>query len=79
MKFLRHIALSPGCTGCQHCIHFQGDPALIEATYTGLTSMSSGYASIRDKDGFCTYHERYLSGRDSCPDFTIRDGEQPSH
>jgi hypothetical protein len=57
---------------CQGCIHFQNDPALIEAVYPGLTTMSSGFASVRDRDGFCDYNQLYLSARDSCPHFTPR-------
>ncbi|TDW99094.1 hypothetical protein [Dinghuibacter silviterrae] len=54
---------------CQHCAHFQNDPALIEKAYPGLTSLSSGFASVRDQDGFCDYHQLYLSARDNCQDF----------
>jgi hypothetical protein len=55
---------------CQNCAHFQNDPALIEKAYPGLTIMSSGYASVRDKDGLCNYNQLYLSARDSCPHFS---------
>ena len=54
---------------CEKCAYFQNDPALIEAVYRGLTAMSSGFASVRDRDGFCDYHQLYLSARDSCPCF----------
>jgi hypothetical protein len=54
---------------CQNCAHFENDPALIEAAYRGLTAMSSGFASVRDRDGFCNYNQLYLSARDSCPHF----------
>lgn len=53
---------------CQQCIHFENDPASVEAAYPGLTALSSGFASVRDRDGFCNYHQLYLSGRDNCPD-----------
>ncbi len=56
-------------TICQKCAHFQNDPALIEDTYPGLMTMSSGFASVRDRDGLCNYHQLYLSARDSCPYF----------
>src|SRR5580658_9886401 len=55
---------------CKNCIHFQNDPSLIEAAYSGLTALSSGFASVRDRDGFCNYHQLYLSARDRCPAFT---------
>ena len=64
-------AAAPGAPGpsCQNCAHFENDPALIEAVYPGLTAMSSGFASVRDRDGFCNYNQLYLSARDSCPHF----------
>ena len=42
------------------------------AAYPGLTTMSSGFASVRDGDGFCTCNQLYLSARDCCPRFTPR-------
>jgi hypothetical protein len=60
---------------CQKCAYFQNDPALIEAAYPGLTTMSSGYASVRDRDGLCNYNQLYLSARDSCPHFAPRKSE----
>ena len=57
---------------CQGCAHFRNDPALIEAVYPGLTTMSSGFASVRDCDGICSFHQLYLSARDSCQSFTSR-------
>ena len=60
---------------CQNCMHFENDPALIEKAYPGLTIMSSGYASVRDKDGLCNYNQLYLSARDSCPHYTKKTKE----
>jgi hypothetical protein len=57
---------------CGTCKYFNNDPAAIEAAWPGLTSMSSGYASVRDQDGLCSYHEIYLSARDGCPQFSSR-------
>jgi len=61
---------------CQHCAHFENDPARIEAAYPGLTAMSSGFASVRDRDGVCNFHQLYLSARDSCPHFAARELER---
>jgi len=60
---------------CQKCAHFQNDPAFIEQVYRGLTAMSSGYASVRDRDGFCNYHQIYLSALDNCPRFVANMSE----
>jgi len=72
MKNLYLIQLDNFGPVCKNCKCFQGDPAIIEKTYAGLSSLSSGFASVRDQDGFCNHHERYLSARDSCPDFGFR-------
>lgn len=75
MKILASIRFINGTNrgpACENCIHFQNHPARIEAAYRGLTTMSSGYASVRDRDGLCDHHNLYLSARDSCPQFTAR-------
>jgi len=71
MKIFNSIQLKRSDSGsiCQNCAHFQNDPALIEDFFPGLTTMSSGYASVRDRDGLCDYNHIYLSARDSCPHF----------
>ncbi|MFD2865185.1 hypothetical protein [Mucilaginibacter antarcticus] len=56
---------------CQKCAHFQNQPSVIEQTYPGLTSMSSGYASVRDRDGLCSINNIYLSAGDTCRHFTL--------
>jgi len=67
MKIFSAIRLGKPAQRCETCTHFQNDPAFVEAVYPGLTSMSSGFASVRDRDGFCNYNEVYLSARDCCP------------
>jgi hypothetical protein len=69
MKLLDLIQLRNCGDTCQKCVHFENDPALIEQAYPGLTTMSSGYASVRDKDGLCSYNQLYLSAQDSCENF----------
>jgi hypothetical protein len=70
MKIFDYIKGSTSGPVCQNCVHFQNKPERIEAAYPGLTALSSGFASVRDRDGFCHYHQLYLSARDSCPSFT---------
>ena len=72
MKIFKSIRLRNSGVLCHDCVHFQNDPELIEKAYPGLTTMSSGYASVRDNDGLCDYNQIYLSARDSCPHFTQR-------
>jgi hypothetical protein len=59
---------------CGNCGYFRNDRAYLEAAMPGLTSMSSGDASVRADDGLCLRHDRYLSARASCADFTAFDG-----
>ena len=78
MKLLDFIQLHPSGPTCQQCAHFQNDPAFIEESYRGLTAMSSGFASVRDRDGFCHHHQLYLSAEDSCPGFAPAIHNQPT-
>jgi hypothetical protein len=55
---------------CGNCVSFRNDRAYLEAAMPGLTSMSSGDASVRADDGICLRHNRYLSAWASCADFT---------
>lgn len=72
MKIFQSVQLRPFRSArlCQRCTHFNNDPAFIEQMYPGLKTLSSGFASVRDHDGFCGYHQLYLSARDSCIDFS---------
>jgi hypothetical protein len=71
MKIFNSIQLTRSRSGpiCQKCAYFQNDPVLIEEIYRGLTTMSSGFASVRDRDGFCEKNQLYLSAWDSCRHF----------
>ena len=69
MKIFELTGLNNSGQTCLKCAYFQYDPAYIEQACPGLTTMSSGFASVRDPDGFCNYNELYLSARDSCPHF----------
>jgi hypothetical protein len=55
---------------CRSCRHFRNDAASIEAAFAGLTSLSSAFGSVRSDDGICHRHDRYLSARSCCPDFS---------
>jgi hypothetical protein len=69
MKIFNSIQFRSSGPVCRDCAYFQNDPLLIEEAYRGLTVMSSGYASVRDRDGLCNFHQLYLSATDSCPAF----------
>ena len=57
---------------CDFCRYFRNDARYLEAAFAGLTSLSSGHGSVRSDDGICLRHDRYLSARSSCPDFSAR-------
>jgi hypothetical protein len=61
--------LTPSCRGCAR---FRNDPAFLESSFAGLTSLSSAYGSVRDEDGLCLHHDRYVPARACCADFAAR-------
>jgi len=72
MKLLSFIKYGRAGIGCEQCIHFQNGPALVESVYPELRTMSSGYAAVRDRDGFCKHHQLYLSAGDSCGELELK-------
>jgi len=57
---------------CGNCLHFHNNPAILETTLPGLTSLSSGFGSVRARDGLCNRHDLCVSGWDSCLDYAAR-------
>jgi hypothetical protein len=55
---------------CGACGYFRNVPAYLEAAIPGLAIFRSGDASVRAEDGLCLRHDRYLSARAACADFT---------
>jgi hypothetical protein len=62
---------------CGNCVSFRGDPRDLEALLSGLTSLSSGYASVRSDDGICVRHERFVGARSCCADFSAATAAAP--
>jgi glycosyltransferase involved in cell wall biosynthesis len=48
----------------------RNDAKFLEAAFGGLTSLSSGFGSVRADDGICLRHDRYLSARSFCAEFS---------
>jgi len=55
---------------CRSYQHFRNDAEFIEAAFGGLTSLNSGYGSVRSDDGICLRHDRYMSAQSACGDFS---------
>jgi len=60
-----------GDESCRSCVHFRNDPAFLEATFKGMSAMSSAWGSVRAEDGICQKHDRYLSPDAFCTHFTL--------
>jgi hypothetical protein len=54
---------------CRHCRHFVNAAALVEEALPGLSSLSSAYAAVRDEDGICHIHDRYVAAGSHCAQF----------
>jgi hypothetical protein len=54
---------------CGTCGHFRNDAAFLEASFPGLTAMSSAYADVRLDDGLCTLHDVLLRATASCSNY----------
>ncbi|HXX37972.1 MAG TPA: hypothetical protein VEP50_07425 [bacterium] len=58
---------------CGSCVHFDNDPASLEAAFPGMLSLGSAHISARADDGLCLKHERYLGAGGWCPDFQAKE------
>ncbi len=60
---------------CQHCVHFDDDPAAIEAAIPGLIMLGSAYASARGHAGLCQARGLFLDPMPAgeCPHFDAAD------
>ena len=59
---------------CQHCAHFDDDPASIEAEFPNLTVFGSAYSSARGNAGICRELDRFMDPMPAqdCPSFAPR-------
>ena len=57
---------------CIDCKHFRNSPKYLESVFKGMSTLSSGYASIRKDDGICLIHDEYLGAEDWCEKFERR-------
>jgi hypothetical protein len=58
---------------CLDCRYFMHAPLEIESLFAGLSSFSSGHASVRADDGLCLMHDRYVAATSTCERFAAID------
>jgi hypothetical protein len=51
---------------CETCAYFTNDAETLESAIPGMRSLASGFAAVRDRDGLCSLHERYLPASAQC-------------
>ena len=56
----------PRAGSYQTCRYFDNSSRTFEREFAGLTSFSSGVASVRDADGICILRERHLKASSYC-------------
>jgi hypothetical protein len=66
---MTRIVTTAARESCRSCVHFRNDPEYLERLLSGLTSLSSGYASVLADDGLCGRHQRQCSADFWCADF----------
>ena len=54
---------------CAGCHHFVTGPAELESLLPGMNTLGSAYGSVRDSDGLCQHHQRYLRATCLCPQY----------
>lgn len=60
------VEVSAPAARCDRCRYFDQAASHIEAQLGALTSMGSGYSSVRADDGLCQLHDRYLAAACHC-------------
>jgi hypothetical protein len=53
---------------CAGCRYFTNRPAELESLLPGLNTLGSAFGSVRDGDGLCQLHHRYLRATSRCPE-----------
>jgi hypothetical protein len=51
---------------CASCRHFVDEPAKLESLLPGMNALGSAFGSVRDRDGLCAQHQRYLRATCRC-------------
>jgi len=66
---LRASPALPRSACCGRCRHFDNDARVLERDIAGLTTLGSGSAAVRDRDGICQLRQRYLAAHSRCEQF----------
>jgi len=59
------MSATVSCAGCRY---FMDRSAELESLLPGLNTLGSAYGSVRDNDGLCQRHQRYLRATCRCPE-----------
>jgi hypothetical protein len=51
---------------CSNCRYFDNDPRRLESSLPGWRVLGSAQGAVRDSDGMCAVHERYLRASSLC-------------
>jgi hypothetical protein len=57
------MSAAASCAGCHH---FVNRPAELESLLPGMNTLGSAYGAVRDGDGLCQHHQRYLRATCLC-------------
>ena len=62
----------PEIATCAECAEFVDDPGELEASFVGMTALSSAYGSSRGRAGVCRVLDTFQDPSPACPAFVRR-------
>jgi hypothetical protein len=63
---------------CADCRYFINSPAALESLLPGMNTLGSAFGSVRDSDGLCERHQRYLRATCRCSEHERRTSRSPA-
>jgi hypothetical protein len=74
VRFVLPNSVTRSCRNCRHCEH---DRRVLETTIPGLSSFGSAFGASVGESRLCRLHDRLVSPRDSCAQFSQDDVDGP--
>lgn len=62
---------------CGSCAYFLGITPQLECALPGLSTLGSGYASVRSDDGICLWHDCLCGVQHTCQQYQARSQAHP--